>query len=62
MSDNCFDRTEIFVSDDETGPPATVVPDDLGSQFTEMFIKNPENMVLLLDLLGVSLIYIKLIK
>ena len=43
-----------ITSDDETGPPATVVPDDLGSQFTEMFIKNPENMVLLLDLLGVS--------
>ena len=46
--------TLLVLLDDETGPPATVVPDDLGCQFTEMFIKSPENMVLLLDLLGVS--------
>lgn len=34
--------------------PAVVYPDDLGQQFTEMFMKKTENVSILLALLQVS--------
>ncbi len=40
--------------DEDEIPVASTMPDELGSQFTEIFVKDEENMGLLLDLLTVS--------
>lgn len=43
---------EVFGDDQEVQQN---LPEDLGLQFTEMFIKNPENISLLLSLLQVKI-------
>ena len=42
----------LSILSDEEQPPGT--PDDLGNQFTEIFIKKGDNVGLLLSLLDVS--------